>query len=454
MEYERFFAELTARLNAAEKRECEFDRKLAHRFNVFDYLRDDELGLSRVIADLLDPKATHGQGALFLQTLLSLEGLRNARSWPDVDGPSVRFVKREWTIPSRRRIDIFVEIVGADGAHYGLAVENKKPDTADQENQVLDYLTWLKKEYPARFLLIYLSPRGERPSDTSISKAELEKQTDGFAIMPYWQGHEQRTNEDSFRLPHSFADWLQECRRNCEADNMRRFLGDFEVYCNRTFGGQGMNIDSKTQEAVNYLLLHPDILTTARAVTVAWPHVRDDVCEKFLERLCSRIKTEVKARLKDFGDDMEVSHTYFGHHDEPAGRSRISLCRDCWARDRTERRDPIRRPRVLLQADRKSRPDGWYIAVLSPMFVAGAANGEKERRSLDGELEKKLGHGKTVSEWPWWKWVDDDKQNWNELVPVLHQENQGNGNEITEYFVNKFIEVAEKAIPVINDIEG
>ena len=318
----------------------------------------------------------------------------------------------------------------------------------------MDYLKWLETAHPGRFLLIYLSPCGERPSDTSISKAELEERKDGFAIMPYCQGHERRTNEDSVLLPYSFADWLQECRQNCEADNVRRFLSEFEVFCNQTFGGPEMTIDSKTQEAVNYLLLHPDLLTTARSVTVAWPHVRDDVCERFLERLCSQIKTEVKERLKEFVDDMDVEHTYFGHHDEPAGRSRIWLCRDCWAHDEAEHRDSTRRTRVLLQADKKLRPDGWYIAVFSPMFDAGAANGDKERRRLDVELKKALGRGKTESEWPWWKFVDGDKQNWNELVPVLHQENEGKANEITEYFVREFIEVAEKAIPVINDFEG
>ena len=36
--------------------------KASARFNNLDYLRDDELGLSRIIADLLNPKASHGQG--------------------------------------------------------------------------------------------------------------------------------------------------------------------------------------------------------------------------------------------------------------------------------------------------------------------------------------------------------------------------------------------------------
>ena len=79
MEYERFFAELVPRLEMARDLERKLGRKLAHRSNNLDYLRDDELGLSRIIADLLNPKASHGQGVLFLQTLLVLERLKNIR---------------------------------------------------------------------------------------------------------------------------------------------------------------------------------------------------------------------------------------------------------------------------------------------------------------------------------------------------------------------------------------
>ena len=62
MEYERFFAELVPRLDSARVLERELDRKLAHRFNVLDYLRDDELGLSRIIADLLNPRKAMVRG--------------------------------------------------------------------------------------------------------------------------------------------------------------------------------------------------------------------------------------------------------------------------------------------------------------------------------------------------------------------------------------------------------
>ena len=307
MEHEDFFAELTARLDGARALACELDRELAPQFNAFDYLRDDELGLSRVIADLLDPQASHGQGTLFLRTLLGLEELKNARHWPDLDGTQKVVVQREREIKFGRRIDILVEIADENRPRYCLAIENK-PYAYDQKNQVQDYLAWLEETYPKRFFLIYMPPTGERPSETSIRRTELGKWTNGFAIMPYCASSEERTDEDALRMPHSFADWLQECRRNCEADRMRLFLREFEIFCNRTFGGQAMTTDIERKAVYDLMLSRPKYLTTGLAVVESWPNVRDDVCEKFLNRLCSQIETEVREKLKEFA----------GRHEDPA----------------------------------------------------------------------------------------------------------------------------------------
>ena len=59
--------------------ERELDRLLARRFNALDYLRADEHGLSRIVADMLDPRGTHGQGTGFLSELLGLDGVDNAK---------------------------------------------------------------------------------------------------------------------------------------------------------------------------------------------------------------------------------------------------------------------------------------------------------------------------------------------------------------------------------------
>ena len=42
----------------------------SNRFNPFQFLRTDEMGLSKILAFLLEPKETHGQGDLFLNSFL------------------------------------------------------------------------------------------------------------------------------------------------------------------------------------------------------------------------------------------------------------------------------------------------------------------------------------------------------------------------------------------------
>ena len=60
-----FLDGLRPQLEWARKVESELDRRMARRFNVLDYIRTSELGLSKIIADLLNPNAAHGQGVLF-----------------------------------------------------------------------------------------------------------------------------------------------------------------------------------------------------------------------------------------------------------------------------------------------------------------------------------------------------------------------------------------------------
>ena len=49
----------------------------SNRFNPFQFLRTDEMGLSKILAFLLDPKETHGQGDLFLNSFLKYIGKHN-----------------------------------------------------------------------------------------------------------------------------------------------------------------------------------------------------------------------------------------------------------------------------------------------------------------------------------------------------------------------------------------
>ena len=117
-EYERFLTDMTPLLSEASIVERRRDRRLAHRFNIFRYLRQDELGLSRVIADLLDPSTEHGQGAIFLEAMLDAlpetRGRFGTLHPKPATGDRVR-VRTEHRTTRGRFIDITVDIPTAEG---------------------------------------------------------------------------------------------------------------------------------------------------------------------------------------------------------------------------------------------------------------------------------------------------------------------------------------------------
>jgi hypothetical protein len=76
---EKLLNDVGFRLAALREARNRFSDQLAPEFRIFDYLRTDEMGLSRCIASLLDPKDKHGQGGIFLEAFLKILG--DAADW-------------------------------------------------------------------------------------------------------------------------------------------------------------------------------------------------------------------------------------------------------------------------------------------------------------------------------------------------------------------------------------
>ena len=112
----------------------------------------------------------------------------------------------EKVITANRRIDIYVKM-GQGKATHCLAIENK-PYAEDQKDQVKDYLKYLEKRYSERFFLIYLSPRGEGPSDWSLPAKELGQWKERFAILPYCTVDSERDLDPREGRPDRFDDFL------------------------------------------------------------------------------------------------------------------------------------------------------------------------------------------------------------------------------------------------------
>lgn len=316
---QRFFADLRPRYEMAREMDTHLNRQLAYRFNVLDYIRTSELGLSRVIADLFNPKENHGQGTLFLDTFLrGLKCSSEARSrpldltlgygkeWEVVDDTVC--VRLERTIPSGRRLDISVEFKGKDGQRRCLAIENK-PYAGDQDKQIHDYLTFMEKTYgrrvgnqPTNHLLIYLSPTGELPSESSVSKERLgqEIKERDFAVM----GYSLESAVDSIRdesdmsgsallLDYTLEKWFDECRRECEVEHLRNFLRDGKEFCGRRFGG--VAVPDATRDQILQFLVEPDNMQIAA-------HVSDTVT-KMRTRVRQEPFLQITKGLRDFRRD-------------------------------------------------------------------------------------------------------------------------------------------------------
>ena len=436
--YGDFFTDLRRSIEAAQCMQRELDRQFACRFNALDYLRTDELGLSQVIADLLDPDGSHGQGSRFLALLGDLVG---PDRWPAdrtvrYDAYRVDVKPERWT-DRGGRLDISVELQLPGHEPSCLAIENK-PYSADGDAQIVDYLSFLRRRYRERFLLIYLPGHGGMPSQHALPGDACR---DGLAIMPYCHREAADECEDTLQLhlPFSLADWLQGCQKICEAARVRWFLCEVERFCNKTFGGNEMTTGE--QKAVrDFILESDDNVLTAIAVCEAWPKTKDDVIGRFLERLRDRVGAKLDAI-----DDLQTGCRYADSVSSWARPNGVWVFRNAWTS--ADRAFPL----VCLTHDGDAKD--WSVGVRLKNG-AGGANAQEEdlKDRLRSGFDERLGRrGETDSEsWPWYCYVEEHKD-WNRLLARLHKEAQDPG-ELMEYFSHQLVEAADLVFPIIDEV--
>lgn len=431
-----FLDGLRPQLELARKVESELDRRMARRFNVLDYISTSELGLSRVIADLLNPNAGHGQGTLFLDVLLRglkhssergerpLDLTKDYGDW-DVDDKSVQ-VKTERTIPGGRRLDVWVEI-GVQDDRRCLAIENK-PYAGDGGGQVTAYLDYLEKEYrhrpngAAAHCLVYLPGSGEMPAQWSIDdeRREKEKRERDFAVMPYCRtapssdAESEGDDDAAFLLDYTLADWFRDCRRACDVDRLRWFLGDAESFCERRFGGNAMT--DATEDQLDEILMKQ--LGVVGEVVKRWPNVRAEALKRFGDRL--------KARIEEFGSDVWCEHDLDKLHlDKPPRWPGISVYRDAWRFDDQP---------LMIRAEAQSPgATNWIIGIRAFHTTI--------RDQLQGTLRDALGVGRATPKWPWFVYVDDPWRWWGRTETVVAMAR----GDADDYFVTRFRDIFEAA---------
>jgi PD-(D/E)XK nuclease superfamily len=213
-ELERFFSDLGFRLEIQSRTKSQLDRHLASEFNIFEFIEPDENRLSDILAMLLNPQGAHGQKELFLKLFLVRLG-RNSE--PSLQDAQVVREALTHTISSfLRRIDILMT-----SERFVLALENKV-DAREQRDQLKNYhehIQMLQEDY----CLIFLTPDGRKPESISSDTASKLRGEHKLFELSYTKDIRQ---------------WLEECRRWCEAEKIRCFLADFIHYINTNLSTQ------------------------------------------------------------------------------------------------------------------------------------------------------------------------------------------------------------------------
>ena len=319
--------------------------------------------------------------------------------------------------------------------------ETKHPYAADQQKQVHDYLEWLEGQYKGNFQLIYLSATGAPPWESSVTLDELREQgTKGrFKIMAYADAQQWEDEYDDFRLEYSLADWFADCQRNCNVDRLRWFLREAELFCRHRFGGETVTQNERSV-LVDFMRERQDHLATASAIHQCWPEIKERVVRGFYDALW-------RAEGDYVDNELWVFNSGYSDAARSSGKCYWTMHKEAW-RDHGGSRTSIR-----LQ-NNSPGPKNWSIGIYSPT----ALSEDTDRQKRYEELRERLNTAVAVSEtpddhWPWWIWVDDKYRNWDSIIPALNEENDSRG-DITGYFVDKLVAIANASTRLIDEIEA
>ena len=183
---------------------------------------------------------------------------------------------------------------------------------------------------------------------------------------------------------------------------------------------------------------------TAYEIQRALPEIGAEVRRQFLETIAKRLKDELGGyRIGGLSYDSGKKYGYC-----------VLADREQWCKYQNPPEPEWPRTSLCLQAWEWG--NDWHIGISSPVPRSHMSSKEDltRRELIEKRLKEKIQDDYLDNDyWPWYEPVEQYR-NWDLLIPNLHRELQKNGGEITDYFVNKFKEIAKFAKPILDDVEG
>lgn len=242
LDIQRFFQEVASICALGQAQQEERNRK-GENYNLFSILSIEryELKHSALIANLLDPKGSHGCGDAFLRAFfeIALKGTAYPFEKCTLPHSYTEYYTGPIAGDTGGRIDILVK-----SSHYGLIIENKIY-AGDQDKQLTRYDNYGRETFGADgYLLVYLTLYGCDASKESTATKSAEEV--GYLRLSY--------AKDILR-------WLKECVRL--ADNkplVRESLNQY-IRTIKQLTYQDMNQED-IQKIIDLAVDHPEVVAT------------------------------------------------------------------------------------------------------------------------------------------------------------------------------------------------
>ena len=280
----------------------------SNRFNPFQFMRTDEMGLSKILAFLLDPKEAHGQGDLFLNSFLKFINKHQFLAYQKVNIYLEKITKEEndeitneitnettnETTNKNGRHDIFIEGILDNKTSWVISIENKLQGAIDQPKQMHTYDKDLKNYVSDSYFLIYLPIFSNNPPEKSISEDKWAK------LM---------SDKKAMVLSASMLiKWLDNTLIIAPA--VKQFCNDFKKFLSEDIMGNTQD----SNELIECLINNDKALFSALTVL----ETRDTLYEKLMAMLVEQLKIRFNRYTKlininfECGDDGSFNKKGYG----------------------------------------------------------------------------------------------------------------------------------------------
>ena len=316
LDIQRFFQEVENICTHEQALQKERHHK-GENYNLFSILRIEgsELKHSALIANLLDPKGSHGCDDAFLRAFfeIALKGT----AYPFESSTPPHSYTEYYTGPiagdTGGRIDILVE-----SSRYGLIIENKIY-AGDQDKQLTRYDNYGKETFGTDgYLLVYLTLYGYDASKESTATKSAEEV--GYLRLSYAE---------------DILCWLEQCVRL--ADNkplVRESLNQY-IRTIKQLTYQDMNQEN-IEEIIDLAVDHPEVVATLSSK-------RDAIAQRIRKKYIFDKLKEYADQKGWLFDSTEIAN--------PKGDNKIRLRKEGWDGS------------IIISADSEDKKSnyGWWI---------------------------------------------------------------------------------------------